>query len=58
MKYDVLCIPGPPHNGCGKTRVSPDIGDDHARGDRVGLVCPSCNVYGEVEIRGRLEGLA
>jgi len=58
MKYDVLHLSGPPINGCGETTVSPDIGDDHARGDRVGLVCPACGKYGELEIRGRLEGLA
>jgi len=57
MQYDVLHLPGPPITGCGATSVSPELGPDHERGDRIKLVCPHCGVYGELEVRAPLRGL-
>lgn len=51
MKYDVL------HLACSRVHVSPELGDDHERGDVVRLACPKCGGYGDHEIRARLEGL-
>lgn len=58
MKYDVLHLPGVTPPGCGRTWVSPDLGDDHHRGDRLKLACRYCRGYGTHEVRGRLGGLA
>lgn len=59
MKYDLLHLPGPPINGCGKTYVNPlDLADDHERGDRIKVVCSRCGRFGTHEVRGALRGLA
>ena len=52
MQYDIFHI-----GGCGRVSVSPDLAAGHERGERIGLVCPSCGRYGEHEVRGALEGL-
>jgi hypothetical protein len=57
MKYDIMHLPGPPINGCGITRVSQDISEDHERGDRINIYCWKCGQYGEHEIRHALKGL-
>lgn len=58
MKYDLLCLPGTSPPGCGETSVSPDLGADHERGDRIRIRCSRCGRVGPCEVRGRLEGLA
>lgn len=52
MKYDVR------HRACSRVYVSPDLGADHERGDRVKLACRYCGGYGEHEVRAPLAGVS
>lgn len=57
MQYDALHLPGPPIGGCGKVTITPDLGDDHDRGDRITIKCRHCGRVGEHEIKAPLKGL-
>ena len=57
MQYDALHLPGPPTGGCGAVTVTPELADDHDRGDRIVIKCRHCGRVGEHEIQAALAGL-
>ena len=58
MQYDALHLPGPPTGGCGEVTITPELGDDHDRGDRIDITCRFCGRVGTHERRAPLKGLA